>query len=208
MVFGLSTSHTRIENGQINVYGFAVTTTNNGNVTHGGYFYCQDLSVPIHPEYMKIAIDSAIQAYVEANKIFPRRIIFYRGGYVTTKTSAYNIELFNFGTRLKELVNTTTYKNIGASMPSMDFILCSRQHNIRLLQPYRSINPTGSPVTQNVVPGTLVENVLRNPNQFFIVPHRALIGTARPVLGSNLFLNITKSIVFSRDNCSKRFTST
>nr|XP_040582342.1 protein argonaute-2-like [Lepeophtheirus salmonis] len=107
---------------------------------------------------LKEIVRKALNAFKTKNNCVPQKIIFFRD------------EIKNACTSLDPKYN-----------PSVTYIVAQKRHSVRFNN-NTSGNYNGKPVNSNISPGTLISELSSSEyNDFYMVTHKALLGTARPV---------------------------
>jgi len=121
------------------------------------------------PEIVKRCVEK-FRAASNDKKTDPKRIIIYRSGY----SEGYYSKILMFDIPLTK----HTLKELNCRSP-MTMIVVNKLQNIRFFRP--DAHPQNRAPDQNVVPGSVVDNGVVHPlyQEFFLVSHRALQGTAR-----------------------------
>lgn len=139
-------------------------------------------------EDMQDMVDERLRAYHATNKVWPRKIVYYRDGI---DESQYKDVRKEEVAAIKEAWHGL---KIGGDF-QLTVVIVSKRHHTRLF-PHNNSNSI--PVNGNCLPGTVVESGITSPYylDFFLQSHKALQGTARPthyfVLENSIGLSATE----------------
>lgn len=130
-------------------------------------------------DFEKIITDQ-LQIFKEANKILPKAILYYRDGVSDGQ--------FEEVSRVELRAMQKACKAVGCEDIKITFVVVQKRHHTRFFPQ----QPTKNDRNNNVVPGTVVDSEIVNPNikTFFMVSHQSIQGVAKP----------TKYVVIHDDN--------
>lgn len=113
---------------------------------------------------------NALNKFKTTNKVFPYSLIVFRDGVAASQfENICNVEIDLIKKALKQLeINNC----------KLTYIVCQKKHSIRFCQEILK----GSKQDSNPEPGSVVLNAnVMGREEFYLISHRALKGTARPV---------------------------
>lgn len=166
------------------VLGYSFTTTEDANVTHGGYVYIRPRQTILDYVQLLKVLGACIRGYVSHKKAFPTRVLIFRGSAIDAEFSRLlDLEVRHIGMAIRSMIEQE-FK--GSKMPSFTLIGISRQHNTRLLKLVNEIREDDKAPAQNVAPGTILDHTVTNQQfpQFIFVAHKALQGCAKPCVAT------------------------
>ncbi|KAE9554451.1 hypothetical protein FO519_002325 [Halicephalobus sp. NKZ332] len=155
------------------------SNTNDFQVDHGDYFFVKGRSTVIKSEFLETSFLDSIREYYLKSRRYPSTVVVFRSGISVGEISEVQ------ATEVQILQNAIL-KLMKASAefqyPRIIFSSVQKQSNNRIIP--AQINPNDRADQQNVRPGTAVLDNISNPffKEFTIVPHRSLLGTAKPAV--------------------------
>jgi len=123
---------------------------------------------------LKNIVKKALTDFKNKNKSPPKSIIFFRDGISESQfLKSFTTEVEQIKIACQEL--NPNYK------PKITFIICQKRHSIRFCTE-KTGSYNGRPVNSNILPGTLISELSSEGyDDFYMVTHNALLGSARPV---------------------------
>uniref|UniRef100_A0AC34QQZ2 Piwi domain-containing protein n=1 Tax=Panagrolaimus sp. JU765 TaxID=591449 RepID=A0AC34QQZ2_9BILA len=179
--YQLETHH----NNEPSVLGYCYSTTENANITHGGYIFIRPRQTVLDKVQLYRALKPALEDYQEKLGRVPKRVFIFRGAVSDPEFDKIStLESKAVGLAIREILQERADPSI--SMPSLTMVAISKQHNMRLLRPQKEINPADKAPAQNVPPGTLLNHTITNKDfhQFVFVAHKSIQGCAKPCVGT------------------------
>uniref|UniRef100_A0A914P7M2 Piwi domain-containing protein n=1 Tax=Panagrolaimus davidi TaxID=227884 RepID=A0A914P7M2_9BILA len=170
---------------KLGVVAISASINNNGTrfnnfamMTNGFQKYCSDY---------KNALFYALDAYEGADKNrsrFPRKIVIFRAGmndYELTKG-----EGFLERSHIKSVIDQYMFEKRLQQKPLITYIGYNRSNGVRFYvknmeSRVRALTSNTDPegAKLNVPPGTVIDNEITNPNCFYFISHKTLMGTTK-----------------------------
>ena len=137
----------------------------------------QSHRVEIIEDLRDMVKDLLLKFYKSTGGYKPHRIILYRDGVSESQfLRILNNELISIRTACLSMQNDSNYK------PGITFIVVQKRHHTRLfLCDKKDLNDSGNK-SQNVPPGTTVDQGITHPMEFdfYLCSHQGIQGTSRP----------------------------
>ncbi|KAK3836299.1 MAG: Piwi domain-containing protein [Linnemannia gamsii] len=128
---------------------------------------------------LKFLVYQLLAAFAEKNRVWPKRILFYRDGVSEGQYAEVMRTEVSAVREACEHVNTTV-KFPQPYKPTLTFIVVKKRHHARLFP----MNSNDADKSGNCVAGTVVDTIITHPTEFdfYLQSHGGLQGTSRPTL--------------------------
>uniref|UniRef100_A0A914Y5N9 Piwi domain-containing protein n=1 Tax=Panagrolaimus superbus TaxID=310955 RepID=A0A914Y5N9_9BILA len=225
LVIGLEMSHppkvridqfSKVQGHEPTCVGIAGTIDRNANCQSGGYFYQNGGSFIIDAQKLSEKVIDMIKEYFLRNQFYPSYLIIYRSGL----SEGQFAEVDDKECQVMKKIIFSFYEQLMLPPPKISVIAVQRKTNYRLFKPVKDLEQyIGSKTPafiQNVTPGTTITQRGTNPEckEFIMVAQKALLGTAKPIVGTVIFdyppfstnieqiANLSNSLCYMHEICT------
>uniref|UniRef100_A0AC34GNE7 Uncharacterized protein n=1 Tax=Panagrolaimus sp. ES5 TaxID=591445 RepID=A0AC34GNE7_9BILA len=225
LVIGLEMSHppkvridqySKVQAHEPTCVGIAGTVDHYANSQSGGYFYQNGGTFLIDGEKLSEKVIDMIKEYYLRNQFYPTYLIIYRSGLSEGQFAEVDVKECQV---LRRYIDGF-YAQLMIPLPKISVIAVQRKTNYRLFKPAKELEQyigTKTPAhIQNVTPGTTITQRGTNPEakEFIMVPQKALLGTAKPIVGTVIFdsppfstniehmANLSNSLCYMHEICT------